>query len=134
MYGSGYASYVDVFLTWRDGSARRSDGGETWIQGIALGLCRLAPIATLFADALVSRSEDGSGSSYLPDVAMVAGNPIPGWEQPCREVTQVLDRHGITLLHPVLLSEQIDANVNVETNLADRPPYSVFDAWFHWMD
>lgn len=37
-YGSGYASYVDVFVTRRDGSACRSANGWTEVEGLPLAL------------------------------------------------------------------------------------------------
>ncbi|EIE99879.1 hypothetical protein SacglDRAFT_03011 [Saccharomonospora glauca K62] len=133
MYGSGYASYVDVFLSWRDGSGRVMEGERTEIRGFALALCRLAPVAALFGDVGISRSANGSSSRYLPTLELVRDNPVPGWEKACREVTGVLDRHGITVLDSTVLHTPVDPTISVETNLA-APPYTVFDAWFHWMD
>ncbi|XVQ83029.1 hypothetical protein ACQP2K_29870 [Microbispora siamensis] len=49
-YGSGYASFVDVFLTRRDGSTRRVDpDGYTTVAGFSVELCRLAPIACILS-------------------------------------------------------------------------------------
>lgn len=51
-YGSGYASYVDVFCWKRDGSSQRHEEGRTWTQGLVLYLCRLAPVFVLGWDAV----------------------------------------------------------------------------------
>ncbi|WP_307849384.1 hypothetical protein [Qaidamihabitans albus] len=133
MYGSGYASFVDVLLTWRDGSARVADDNMTRVRGLAVGLCRLAPIAALFADVDIAFCAT-SGASYLPSLETAASNPVTGWEDACRDIVQVLDRHGILLLDRETLSTSIDPALTVETVLTDRPPYTIFDAWFHWMD
>ncbi|MEY7974214.1 hypothetical protein AB8O38_19665 [Saccharomonospora xinjiangensis] len=133
MYGSGYASYADVFLSWRDGSGRVTKGKGFETRGFAIALCRLAPVAALFGDVMISRSANGSAYRYMPTLELIADNPVPGWEKPCWEVTRVLGRHGITVLNPAILQRPIDPAVTVETNLAD-PPFTVFDAWFHWMD
>ena len=43
-YGSGYASFAEVFITSRDGTRRRTDSD---VDGLSLCLCRLAPFAVL---------------------------------------------------------------------------------------
>ncbi|GAA3160005.1 hypothetical protein [Nonomuraea salmonea] len=42
-------------------------------------------------------------------------------------------RHGSTLLDPATLGRPLPAGLRVETFLGS-PPYTVFDAWFHWTD
>lgn len=132
-YGSGYASYVAVFLTKRDGSTQRSEQGWTHVEGLSLALCRLAPVAVLLKPSTRSSGPNGAGSYGLPDLLQVADADIPGWEAECRQIGQVLDRHDITLLRSKVLGQPLDAHLRIETVLGD-PPYRVFDAWFHWMD
>lgn len=132
-YGSGYASYVAVFLTRRDGSAQRSEKGWTHVEGLLLALCRLAPLAVLLKPGTRSSGPDGAGSYDLPELSQVADADIPGWESECRQINQVLARHDITLLRSEVLGQPLDAHLRIETVLGD-PPYRVFDAWFHWMD
>ncbi|MDP9863282.1 MULTISPECIES: hypothetical protein [Streptosporangium] len=97
-YGSGYASYVDVLLTKREGSMRRSADGWTEVEGLPLTLCRLAPLAARFALDVRSSGPGGSGARGLPRLSEVTDTAPPGWEQECHQVDQVLDRHRITLL------------------------------------
>ncbi|MEU4224778.1 hypothetical protein AB0F17_10830 [Nonomuraea sp. NPDC026600] len=132
-YGAGYASYVDIFITKRDGSMRRSENGWTDVEGLTLALCRLAPLAALFKLDVQSSGPGGAGSRGLPDLSLVTDTALPGWEEEFRQIGQALDRHDIALLDSQVLSLPIGAELRVETNLGD-PPYSVFDAWFHWMD
>ncbi|GII85285.1 hypothetical protein Ssi03_32750 [Sphaerisporangium siamense] len=132
-YGSGYASYTDVFLTKRDGSMRRAANDWTEVEGVSLALCRLAPFAVLLTPSRRSSGPDGAGTYSLPELSRVADTDPPGWEQECRQVHQVLDRHGVVLLGSPVLGLPLDEGLHVETILGD-PPYTVFDAWFHWMD
>ncbi len=132
-YGSGYASYVDVFVTRRDGSASRSEHGWTEVEGLALALCRLAPVAVLLKPDTQSSGPNGAGRRGLPELSLVTDAAPPGWEEECRQLRQVLDRHEIDLLDTQLLGRRLEAGLRVETNLGDAP-YTVFDAWFHWMD
>lgn len=46
---------------------------------------------------------------------------------------ETLTSHGFSLLKPQTLSLPISPDLTVYTNIGD-PPYTVFDAWFHWMD
>ncbi|MFG1941469.1 hypothetical protein [Nonomuraea sp. NPDC048826] len=132
-YGSGYASYVDVFITRRDGSTRRSENGWTDVEGLPLALCRLAPLAALFTCDIRSSGPDGAGSRGLPQLSLVTDTALPGWEEEHRQIGQVLERHDIALLDSQVLGLPLEAGLQVETFLGN-PPYNVFDAWFHWMD
>lgn len=134
-YGLGYASFAELLLTARDGSLRRSrtDGGVE-VEGMLLLLCRLAPLACLISGCLRSRSPNGSGSRSMPSRDAVVRPLSPGWEQTAHyQIAEVLTAHGFSLLEPQTLSREIDRDLRVDTNLGD-PPYTVFDAWFHWID
>ncbi len=107
--------------------------GWTDVEGLPLALCRLAPLAALFRPDVWSSGPAGAGAHGLPELWRVADADPPGWEAECRDIGQVLDRHGIVLLGSQVLSLPLEAGLDVETVFND-PPYSVFDAWFHWMD
>ncbi|GAA3598066.1 hypothetical protein GCM10022419_096810 [Nonomuraea rosea] len=132
-YGSGYASYVEVFVTKRDGSMRRSEGGWTHVEGLSLALCRLAPLAALFMPDVRSSGPGGAGGRGMPALSLVTDTAPPGWEEECRQLGQVLVRHDIALLGSRVLGLPLEAGLLVETALGG-PPYRVFDAWFHWTD
>lgn len=81
-YGSGYASYAEIFVTARDGSLRNQrPNGTVDAQGMFLLLCRLAPLACLVPNCHRSRSANGSGASDLPSAQAATRAPSPGWEQ-----------------------------------------------------
>ncbi|WP_283138889.1 hypothetical protein [Rhizohabitans arisaemae] len=131
-YGSGYASYVDVLLTRRDGTARRvGPGGGIEVQGITLLLCRLAPVACVMTG---ERTDDSSGGMRsMPTAERAARMPLRGWDRGCEQVTRVLERHGITCADPELLRRRALPDLRVDGVLGD-PPYLVYDVWFHWAD
>ncbi|MFI7631523.1 hypothetical protein [Microbispora rosea] len=132
-YGSGYASYVDVFMTKRDGSMRRSMNGRTDAEGLTVALCRLAPLAVLLERSWRSSGPGATGGHSMPELLRVRDIDLPEWEEECRQIGRVLDGHGIALLGSQILGLPLDTRLRVETVLGD-PPYCVFDAWFHWMD
>ncbi|MEV0151767.1 MULTISPECIES: hypothetical protein [unclassified Nonomuraea] len=69
----------------------------------------------------------------MPELSLVTDTALPGWEEEYRQTRQVLDRHDIAVLDSQVLSLPLEAGLRVETVLGS-PSYSVFDAWFHWMD
>ena len=132
-YGSGYASYVDVFISKRDGSMRRSMDGTTEVEGLTLALCRLAPLAALFKHSWRSSGPGPAGGHSMPELSRMVDDDPPGWEQECRQIRRTLDEHGIALLDSRILGLPLNVRLQVETALGE-PPYRVFDAWFHWTD
>lgn len=109
-YGSGYASYVDVFV------ARR--GGPD-IEGLCLALCRFAPFAALFQPGI--RSSSFQEMPQLGRVAMATsrdGKRNAGWSPYPRPA-----RHRLARL------------TDTRPSLGPAAPVKrVFDAWFHWID
>ncbi|MGQ0467519.1 MAG: hypothetical protein ACT4QG_19650 [Sporichthyaceae bacterium] len=139
-YGSGYASFVECVVTLRDGSARTPGtknspwGPSLKTEGFTVLLSRLAPVAALAGPTMRFEANDGNGSSQdLPHASSAAEDFGPRWEVPVLEVRAVLESHGIVLLPLAVLCAPLPPALHVETNLGE-PPYTVFDAWFHWMD
>ncbi len=131
-YGSGYASFVEVRLTRRDDSlvTLRDDVGLETL-GFGVLLCRLAPIATLQASFFDWRSGE-RGASSMVDREDMTDLPVAGFpESPL--VADALRTHGYELVEVDALREPIATGVAPETNLG-TPPWTVFDAWFHWYD
>lgn len=135
-YGSGFASFVELFLTRRDGGARRLTGEWEETDGFGLCLCRLAPVAVLLSPTTHSRGPNSTGGGDLPTLARVTSAPVTGWVTESEQVAGVLATHGVRLLDQVSLAVTIDPAIRIDSNLAAvrRPPYELFDAWFHWRD
>ena len=135
-YDSGFASYVDVLVTRRDGSLRTVGAdGSVRVRGITLLLCRLAPIAALLRDGGRSSGPGGRGTHSLPERALLADGQIDGWQEACQAITTVLDRFGIVIPESYVLRAPALDGLKIDTNLADRREgYVLFDVWFHWED
>jgi hypothetical protein len=130
-YGSGYASYVDVFCYKKDRSSSQVKSGTTYISGIAIYLCKLAPVVVMGSMG-ISRGPNGGTFGFLR--AEDVGTFPPGdWLKVETEIRQKLERHGFEILKPRELKKPLPFTAHIETNFGD-PPFTIFDAFFHWMD
>ena len=130
-YGSGYASYVDVFCFKSAGRSSQVKSGTTYIDGITVYLCKLAPVAVMGAMEK-TRSKNSGSSSFLHPEDL---NTLPpgNWLEIDIEIRRKLEQHGFEILDPRELKKPLPFTADIETNLGD-PPYTIFDAFFHWMD
>lgn len=130
-YGSGYASYLDIFCFKKDNSASRVTGLSTTIDGIALYLCKLAPVAVMGA-MTKTKSKNGGSSSFLrpQDLNKL---PVGDWSEVVNEIKHKLEKQNFILLEPKILKQEMPFEANIPTILGD-PPYQIFDAFFHWED
>jgi hypothetical protein len=130
-YGSGYASYVDVFCCKKDRSSSQVKSGTTYIEGITIYLCKLAPVAVM--GAMEKTRSKNSGSSGFLHTEDLNTFPPGDWLEIDIELRKKLERHGIEILEPRELKKPLPFAAEIETNLGD-PPYTIFDAFFNWMD
>jgi hypothetical protein len=130
-YGSGYASYVDVFCYKSDGRSSQVKSGTTYIDGIAIYLCKLAPVAVIGA-MQKTKSKHGGGGSFLRPEDL---NSLPegDWAAFVNEICNKLDNNGFEMLEARDLKRTMPFEANIPTILGD-PPFQIFDAFFHWMD
>jgi hypothetical protein len=130
-YGSGYASYLDVFCYKKDGSSSRVSGLNTTIEGIALYICKLAPVAVMGA-MTKTKSKNGGSSSFLCPEDL---NKFPAgdWNSVIFEIKNKLEKQNFMLLEPKVLKRKMPFEVEIPTILGD-PPYKIFDAFFYWED
>ncbi|MGI5205143.1 hypothetical protein ACQEU6_26640 [Spirillospora sp. CA-108201] len=132
-YGSGYASYVDVFATKRDGSTRQDDeDGGVSVECLNVLLCRLAPIACLLQPDSRWQTPDSS-CSISPNIDRVIAAPDQSWTDEFHQIRDLLDQRGISLIGPDLLTRSLPEGLEVRSNLANSTQ-TIFDAWFHWLD
>jgi hypothetical protein len=130
-YGSGYASYVDVFCYKSDGRSSHIKSGTTYINGIAVYLCKLAAVAVMGA-MQKTKSKHGGGGSFLRSEDLNAP-PEGDWAAFTNEIRNKLERHGFEILEARELKKPLPFIAEIETNLGD-PPFTIFDAFFNWMD
>lgn len=130
-YGSGYASYVHVFVYKKNRGSTRRRGDVDWIDGVAVYLCRLAPVAVYGAE---QRTRGATGSSFEFLCAERLYEPPPGnWDQEVGEIEQKLRSFGLELPSKAELGTTLPFDARIPTILAE-PPYRVFDALFYWED
>lgn len=131
-YGSGFASYVDVFITKKDGSSIKEIDDITWIQGVSLYLCRLAPVA-VFGKNEKTKDKNGGGSFGFLREDNVGTTPEGNWEEIIDEVTNVLKQNQIQLLNRDLIMKPLEFEIEIHTILKDSN-YNIFDVLFYWED
>jgi hypothetical protein len=130
-YGSGYASYVDVFCYKTVGRSSLKTPERTVIDGITIYLCKHAPVAVMGA-MKKTRYSDGGSSGFLHAEDL---NTFPpgNWLEVGIELRKKLEKHGFTILDPRELKKPMPFNAKIDT-LLGKPPYEIFDAFFHWYD
>lgn len=118
-YGSGYASYVDVWI-----HQPHSPG-----LGLGLLLSRLSPYFVFFQNQVDLRN--GRRTTYsLPDLELTddyADSKLAAAVQKVLEEQQLVRLYAQELTHP------LPPGTAVPTLLGD-PPYSQWDALFYWED
>lgn len=130
-YGSGYASYVDIFCYKKDGSSSEQKDYELWIDGIRVYINRLAPVA-IFGESEITKHRNGGSSDFISNHS--AGSLPPGdWEDEIRGIKRVLEKYHFTILDKTYLNEPLPFQAKIPTILSD-PPYKLFDALFYWED
>jgi hypothetical protein len=131
MYGSGYASYVDIFCYKRDGSSKVQKGGVSWIDGITVYICRLAPIACFGATQVTRHPSGGSHEFLRPERLEVF--PKGDWEGFANEIKTRLAKYNISIIDKNYATEPIPFETKIATILSDSQ-YKIFDAFFYWED
>jgi hypothetical protein len=130
-YGSGYASYVDLFCYYKDGSFNIQRGETTWIIGITLYLSRLAPVAVYGSGEKTKRKDGGSYSFLRPED--VGTLPEGEWNEVLYEISNKLIKFGFDLLQPEDILPLLIFDTKIFTIL-NNGAYRVFDALFYWED
>jgi len=130
-YGSGFASFVDIFCWKKDGSSTEERKEYKRIQGIRIYICRLAPVA-VYGAAEIFVHETGGGFDFL-EPRKVGTTPPGDWSEVVREITLKLNGFGYLLLDRKYVSKDLTIEVEIPTILSgDR--YKVMDAFFYWED
>lgn len=132
-YGSGYASFVDAWF-YRPTPAFDVPSpvrqGEEHV-GLVVLLSRLSPYFVFMEGE--KRWHAKGGSSYLPAFQSVDALSSPGVLDLVAPVQTILEDRGLRRLSKTELSSPLHPDLQVPTILGD-PPYTEFDALFHWED
>lgn len=132
-YGSGYASYVDVWLykPIEEFHITVNGPGQCY-AGLVLLFSRLSHYYVAF-EAVKCWQDDSRSSSYLPCYESIDNFSRPAVMQLLAEAQRVLQKYGLVRLHQSDLSAGLSPEIVVPTILTD-PPYHQFDALFYWED
>lgn len=139
-YGSGYSSYVHIYLSKKDCSDLRitetGDLRTEEVDGLMIYLCRLAPHAVYGQGTWTKTYKNGkwqSGSSHYIHPEEIGTTPSTNWNAELIEIGNILNQFGITFLTKEELNVKLDFKVSIPTILGD-PPFKVFDCFFYWED
>jgi hypothetical protein len=130
-YGSGYASYVDVFCYKKDGSSSHIESGTTITDGMTVYLCKLAPVAAMGA-LQKTRGKNSSSYSFLRPEHL-NNSPSDDWAESSGTIRKTLEKNGFEILEARDMKKTMPFEANIPTILGD-PPFQIFDAFFHWED
>jgi hypothetical protein len=129
-YGSGYASYVHLFCSKRDGeSSGRREGVQ--VPGIDLYLGRLAPLAVYGAGSQALHAGRAKSFSHL-SVDRLGESPPGDWTWEVNEIRTKLERHGFEFPSPGELAAELPVKLKAKRYRPSYAPRSVFDAIFFW--
>lgn len=132
-YGSGYASYIDVWIykpTTDFSVAFPGNHGEAY-EGLCILLSRLSPYF-VFLQGAKSWAESG-GSSYMPTYDAVDRLTNPSVIALETIAQEVLTSFGLLRVFKDDLMSPISSSIRVPTNLSDGP-FIEFDALYYWED
>ena len=141
-FGSGYASFVEIFCSKKDGSSHRpflgsgekvsgeKVSGEK-VSGINFYVSRLAPVAAYGAGERTRHARGGS-STFL-EYDNLGTTPPGDWKAVLDEVSAKLESDGFQIAGSKLLNRFLPFDAKIETNLGDYP-HRIFDLLFHWWD
>lgn len=147
-YGSGYASYVDIFCYKRDGSSKLNEEyiekdllTSIQLEGLVIYISRLAPVAILGKDirhkAVIDtekvKDEFFSGMGMMSKPEEVLDEAPQFFVEEFPEIKQILKNAGYELLEREYLSQPLPFTTKIQT-FTDPRQYKVFDAIFYWMD
>lgn len=130
-YGSGYASYVDIFCYKRDGSSTEKKNNDLWIDGISIYLCKHAPVAVFGANKKTKGNK--SGSYGFLDPFSVGSIPPGSWELALDFIKDKLGEYKIQILSKRYVMQQLSFKTDIRTVL-NNDGYKVFDTFFYWED
>lgn len=130
-YGSGYASYVDVFCYKKDGSSIENKHGDLWIDGISIYLCKHTPVAIFGPNKKIKGIRTGSYGMLSP--YSVGEIPSGIWDEELKFIKEKLEEYKIEFLTKRVVKGQLSFETEIRTVL-NNDGYKVFDALFYWED
>jgi hypothetical protein len=140
-YGSGFASYTHISISFKDKSDTKifNEGDGITVEetnGLILYICRLAPYAT-FAPGNWSSTFDNDrqiDGTYRTIILKEIGVIPEGiWQKEIKAVLNCLNTHQIKVLTQDDLNKPLNFQASIPTMLSD-PPFRIFDCFFYWKE
>jgi hypothetical protein len=139
-YGSGFASYVELRISKRDGSDSTTLAQNQRVtyetNGLVLYVSKLTPYWFYGSSSWTKTYEKdhlvGGGFVFL-EASSQANIDQVGWQHESQLIEAVLQEFRYSLLTPTELMQPAPADISIPTVLADKP-YNVFDCFFYWQD
>jgi hypothetical protein len=144
-FGTGTASFVEVYATKRDGSltiARQEKTNDHLLttethEGLLIAISRVAPVAVMGSDKRTEKTKDGKfDSTSLSHIQSQIVDILPpgDWHNEIEQIKRLLDEFNIRLLDSFTIEQPLDFDANIRTVLNSSRTYKVFDALFYWED
>ena len=133
-FGQGFASFCEAFF-YRDGPefrAKTYSPGEVAFNGVAVLLCRFAPVYTMH-EGNKSWSARGSRASTLGSFASVDHFTTPAVRGLAAKLEQQLSGDGLIRLRKADVAMPTPIHLVFESNLVDGT-HRLFDVLFFWND
>ncbi|WP_040952045.1 hypothetical protein [Gorillibacterium massiliense] len=130
-FGSGYASFVNIFCYKKDGSSTEILNGIQTIEGLLLYISRHAPVAT-FGRSKVTRHSHGGSFEFL-STNTIGRLPNGDWDQIEHSIRNILNDYGYILLTRDYLEQPIEFEISIPT-IINENGYRIFDCFFFWED
>jgi hypothetical protein len=146
-YGSGYASFADVFLFRKKalkiqsrkisevvkGVKKTVDLEDHIYEGVRFLLSREAPVFAFGMDTESTTYQGGKcrgGSSGFLSKERLGSVPAYWWPKNTVAVTRMFQAHGLKILDRATLATDLDFDAEIATNLklTDNPRFAVFEA------
>ncbi|UNK16955.1 hypothetical protein MNQ98_21010 [Paenibacillus sp. N3/727] len=133
-YGSGFSSYVDVFMWLKDGSSTKQKKDYLLIEGIHLYICRLYPVA-VYGTGSVTRNIGNNGRShgFLRPKGLETSPEGEQWRSMILNLQNRLNEYQYVIPFKEYLDSPLPFSADIETVL-DEGHYKIFDAFFYWED
>ncbi len=144
-YGSGTASFVDIFCTKRESeSLLENSDAYMSVKGITLYLCTIAPLATWgyrerkirFTHPYSNLTKRGFHEPLMTFLtpSEILSTPDASWENVVKGLSEIVTGHGIQILKKEELNKPLWFDTEIDTLIGDETNYLVFDAVFFWSD
>lgn len=133
-YGSGYASFYDLWLYKDEQSFKvpKSHDSSNHFYGLVIIFSKLSPYYVLMQGEQCWY--DKGGSSYLPDLNM--DDDLKTWavNDLAKQIDPILTFHGLIRLSQEQLNSPLIGSWKIPTILNINEQFTLFDALFYWED